>query len=163
MSKRGQSEGTIYRRKTDGRWVAAISIGHGVGGRGRKYFYAKTRAEANKQLKDAQRAQDEGRPQPQGRETTEHFLREWLEFIKSSVRRRTYIRYEQAPQGPRLSGHRCGPIEPAGPGMIFNVSMLTVLNQDRRRKRYEICTTYCTAPSGKRPSGARPPATLLIW
>lgn len=95
MSKRGQSEGTIYRRKTDGRWVAAISIGHGVGGRGRKYFYAKTRAEANKQLKDAQRAQDEGRPQPQGRETTEHFLREWLESIKSSVRRRTYIRYEQ--------------------------------------------------------------------
>ena len=66
MSKRGQSEGTIYRRKTDGRWVAAISIGHGVGGRGRKYFYAKTRAEANKQLKDAQRAQDEGRPQHRG-------------------------------------------------------------------------------------------------
>lgn len=54
MSRRGNSEGTIHRRKSDGRWVATVSLGYQGGKRQRRSFYGKTRGEVAKKLHDAQ-------------------------------------------------------------------------------------------------------------
>jgi integrase len=68
--------GTRYRRKSDGRWVAAISIGP----RGRRTTltrYAKTRREADLLLDELRRL---ARPAPlSGRMTVGRFLRSWLD------------------------------------------------------------------------------------
>ena len=45
MAKRGNNEGSIYKR-ADGRWAASLNLGWQNGRRKRKTFYAKTRREA---------------------------------------------------------------------------------------------------------------------
>jgi len=45
MAKRGPNEGSVYRRRSDGRWVAAISLGWRDGRRVRKLVYGRTRRE----------------------------------------------------------------------------------------------------------------------
>src|SRR5579885_1998909 len=56
MAKRGNGEGTIYKRK-DGRWETAVTL---EGGK-RKRIYGKTRSEVSQKLGEALRAQKEGR------------------------------------------------------------------------------------------------------
>jgi len=43
--RRGANEGSIFRRKTDGRWVAVKSLGYDGGKRVRKAYYGHTREE----------------------------------------------------------------------------------------------------------------------
>ncbi len=50
MARRGRSEGSIHQQ-TDGRWVAAVSVGYRNGRRQRKRVYGKTRGAVAKQLK----------------------------------------------------------------------------------------------------------------
>src|SRR3954451_22657330 len=59
MSRRGQNEGSIYRRK-DGRWVGSLNVGVTDGKRRRKDFYGKTRREVQEQLTAALRCQQLG-------------------------------------------------------------------------------------------------------
>lgn len=40
--KRGQNEGGLYQRESDGRWVGAIDLGYVNGKRKRKTVYGKT-------------------------------------------------------------------------------------------------------------------------
>lgn len=90
MAKRGNSEGSLYRR-LDGRWTAAYV---GTDGK-RRYMYGKTRQEAAKKLREALHAKDRGLPTTQGRGTVGAFLQEWLEIsAKPKLRPLTYIRYE---------------------------------------------------------------------
>jgi len=49
MSRRGNSEGSIYQRN-DGRWVSVIDLGYQDGKRHRKSIYGKTRKEVQKKL-----------------------------------------------------------------------------------------------------------------
>ncbi len=90
MARRGHGEGSIYLRK-DGRWTASIT----TEGRKRKYIYGKTRREVQEQLKIALREQQQGTLLTTPQQSIEQFLRQWLESHRSSVRIRTYERYEQ--------------------------------------------------------------------
>ena len=54
MSRRGNNEGTIYRRK-DGLWVSTIHIGYVDGKRQRKSIYGETRDEVQEELTRATR------------------------------------------------------------------------------------------------------------
>jgi hypothetical protein len=58
---RGKGEGSIYRRSSDGRWVAQIEAGRAPSGR-RRYARAvrRTRKDAQKALKDLIRSADAG-------------------------------------------------------------------------------------------------------
>ena len=56
MAKRGNNEGSIYKRE-DGRWAATINLGWQDGKRRRKTFYAKTRREVQEH-DDCERQQD---------------------------------------------------------------------------------------------------------
>ena len=52
MSKRGQNEGSIYKRP-DGRWTSVINLGYQGGKLKRQYFYGKTHEEVAGKLTEA--------------------------------------------------------------------------------------------------------------
>ena len=116
MAKRGQNEGSIYKRR-DGRWTAAVSLGYKDGKRWRKTFYGKTRREVQEKLSKALRAQQQGLPVAPERQTVGQFLERWLsDSVKPSVRPLTYDRYEQLVRlhiSPALG--RIDPLYRAGP------------------------------------------------
>ncbi len=91
MSRRGNGEGSIYRRAADGRWVAAITWPTGR----RQKWYAKTRTEAAAKLAEAVRAQGVNRSGAGFRLRTDEFLAQWLEAAKPNLGPRTWVRYEQ--------------------------------------------------------------------
>ncbi|MBI4235858.1 MAG: site-specific integrase [Chloroflexi bacterium] len=91
MSKRGNSEGSIYQRK-DGRWVASVSLPNGR----RKTFYARTRADVARRLQEAQRALQDGLPVTQGRTPLASYLERWLEdSARQTLRPRTFTDYQR--------------------------------------------------------------------
>lgn len=95
MAKRGQNEGSIYKRK-DGRWTAVINMGYQGGKLKRKSYYGKTRAEVADKLAASINDFKNGLPVVSERQTLGHFLDRWLEdSVKPSVRPNTYYSYEQ--------------------------------------------------------------------
>lgn len=76
--KRGPGEGSIYKRKKDGLWVASINLGYQGGKRKRKTFYANTRGEVQRKLNKALNDQETGLPVDVGRQTVSQFLNHWL-------------------------------------------------------------------------------------
>ncbi len=90
MPKRGNGEGSIYRRKRDGRWVASVSIA----GK-RKVRYGDSRREVREWLTAALRSQQQGLLMAGPAQTVEHYLNRWLEeSVRTSVRPRTYESYD---------------------------------------------------------------------
>jgi integrase len=95
MGKRGQNEGSIYKRP-DGRWTSVINLGYQNGRLKRQYFYAETREEVADKLTDALQKRRQGLPVAFERQTVAQFLDRWLEdCVKPSVRPNTYYSYEQ--------------------------------------------------------------------
>ncbi len=95
MAKRGQGEGSIFKR-TDGRWVGSINLGTVNGQRARKDFYGKTRREVQEKLTSALRDHQLGLPVMRGKDTVAQYLSGWLEdVVKRGVRPETHKSYEQ--------------------------------------------------------------------
>jgi integrase len=95
MSKRGQNEGSIYKRP-DGRWTSVINLGYQGGKLKRHYYYGKTREEVSDKLIEALEKRRLGLPVAFERQTVGEFLDRWLdESVKPSVRPNTYYSYEQ--------------------------------------------------------------------
>jgi integrase len=83
--RRGNKEGTIYKRK-DGRWCAQVS----VNGR-RLTKYGKTQGEVREWLKETINQLDSGIAITP--ETLSEFLPAWLEAVKPSIRPNSYKTY----------------------------------------------------------------------
>lgn len=95
MSKRGQNEGSIYKRK-DGRWAGAVSLGYAEGKLKRKAVYGATRKEVKDRITGILRDQQRGIPVIGERQTLGEFLERWLsDVVRPSVRPRTHTSYEQ--------------------------------------------------------------------
>jgi integrase len=95
MSRRGNNEGSIYRR-ADGRWAATVQLGWEEGKRRRKTFYGKTRRDVQEQLTIALRDLQRGLPISTERQTLGQFLAYWLvESVRPTVRPRTFQSYEE--------------------------------------------------------------------
>jgi integrase len=95
MPKRGQNEGSIYKRK-DGRWAAAVSLGYQNGKLKRKTLYGKTRKEVQDKLTVTLRNVQQGIPVADERQTVRQFLDRWLvDFVKPSVRPKTFSSYSE--------------------------------------------------------------------
>lgn len=93
MARRGNGEGSIYQRKSTGRWEASITLEDGT----RKTFYGKTRTEVKDKLKKAMADQQQGLLVKSDRQTVGQFLTDWLENThRRRVRPRTYERYREA-------------------------------------------------------------------
>ncbi|HEX3748065.1 MAG TPA: site-specific integrase [Bryobacteraceae bacterium] len=94
MSRRGNSEGSIYQRE-DGRWCATVHDGYRDGKRHRKYIYRDTRTEVQNELKRVLRAQQLGLPMESDRLTVGDWLKQWLEMQKPpATKPKTYTAYE---------------------------------------------------------------------
>lgn len=95
MKRRGNREGSIYKRK-DGRWCGALFLGYDFQGKPiRKYFYGKTRQEVVEKLTKALRDQQLGLLAPRESITFGNWLWSFLEnFKKPEVRVTTYELYK---------------------------------------------------------------------
>lgn len=92
LSRRGNNEGTIAKRQSDGRWTAAITLLDSK----RRFFYGKTRQEAAQKLQTAQRALQDGLPVTLGRTPLASFLEQWLqESARQTLRPRTFADYQR--------------------------------------------------------------------
>ena len=83
MARRASnSEGSLYKRSSDGLWVGAISLGYDRNGRlRRKTVSAKTRSEAMRKLRALQRNADDGLPPPDDRLTVTQLFDRWLRDV----------------------------------------------------------------------------------
>ncbi len=88
--KRANGEGSIHKRK-DGRWAASIST---VGGK-RKHFLSKDRDVVARKLRAALKSRDDGLPFITERQTVSQYMSNWLKTVRSSLKERTWDRYEQ--------------------------------------------------------------------
>ncbi len=115
MGKRGNGEGSIYRRKY-GRWVGQYTAQTGTGQR-RSYVYGKTRAEVAAKLAKAIADRDAGLTCDAGNLTVAGYLTAWLnDSVRGSVRPSTYQRYEQLCRGhivPALGSVKLQALSPA--------------------------------------------------
>ena len=88
MAKRGQNEGSIHQR-SDGRWVAVVSLGWKDGKRDRKYLYGATRREVAEKLKQTLHDQQQNLPIPSDRLTVAQFIDRWLADVVKPTRQAT--------------------------------------------------------------------------
>jgi integrase len=95
-ARRGRTEGSIYFREDDGRWIGSISLGYnGEGKRKRHAVYGATKQEAQDKLRRLQSRALTGRLTDACRVTVGEYLDRWLEnTAKNKVRPTTYARYE---------------------------------------------------------------------
>jgi integrase len=94
MGKRSAGEGSIYRRKSDGKWVGAIHLGYADGKRRRKIVYGRTQGEVRDKLQQL-RADHAAAPVPVGPpESLDAFLNRWLLAIEYNVAPTTLSSYE---------------------------------------------------------------------
>lgn len=82
--KRGNGEGTVYRRGSDGRWLGVLIVGWSPSGRPvRKTVSAKTRAEAMRKFRELQRRVEDGLPAPDTSITVAQLFERWREDVLS--------------------------------------------------------------------------------
>ena len=120
MATRARNEGSIYRQQTDGRWVAAISVGYRNGRRRRKKCFGATRGAVAAQLTHALHDHQHGLPVAPDRQTVGTLLTRWLEdSVKPSVRPTTYRSYQQLVDlhlTPGLGRYPLAKLTPPPPG-----------------------------------------------
>ncbi len=92
MAKRGNGAGSIYRRKSDGKWVGSITLDNNK----RKVFYGKTQKEVQDKLNEALYEQQRGTLPTTPDITVQVYLESWLEDThKHTVRLSTYLNYSK--------------------------------------------------------------------
>jgi len=90
--KRGNNEGSIYRRK-NGTWAAQYTVWTAEG-RKRRSVSGKTRAEVSRKLTEAMADRDGGLLHDAGRITVGEYLDRWLaDSVKGTVKETTYANY----------------------------------------------------------------------
>lgn len=92
MAKRGNGEGSICQRKSDGKWMGMVTLRDGK----RKYFYGKTRQEVARKVAESVRDREKGVPQRTDERMTVHaFFNQWLDGKKSEIVPTTWTRYRE--------------------------------------------------------------------
>lgn len=80
--RRGNGEGSVYQRASDGRWLGAVLLGYDADGRPRRRTVsARTRSEAVARLRALQRQVDDGLPLPDAQLTVAQLLSRWHDDV----------------------------------------------------------------------------------
>jgi len=88
MGKRVNGEGSVYRRKSDGRWVGSLSLPDGT----RKVFYGKKQSEVIAKLDEAANDLRRGMLAVGSNTIVQEYLENWLEKVhKPIIRLSTYL------------------------------------------------------------------------
>ncbi|MCH2212849.1 MAG: site-specific integrase [Fuerstiella sp.] len=99
MAKRAKNEGTIFCRKSDGRWVGRIQIGVDAvtGNKKRKVVYGKTEQEVVGKLAALRMQSGKAIDFERQKDSLAAFLSWWLEYeVKPNRAGKTYLEYELA-------------------------------------------------------------------
>jgi integrase len=92
--RRGNNEGSIYRRK-DGYWVGQYGV-ETAAGRKTRYIYGKTRAAVAEKLTCTLADRNAGLTYDAKKLTVGEYVERWIEdSVRDTARQRTYERYEQ--------------------------------------------------------------------
>lgn len=112
-TRRAPGEGSVYERKSDGRWCATWTVTLPNGMTKKRVAYGDSKREA---IESRAAAMKEAETQAENatKETVGLFMRRWLESIASTVRPTSYETYEQAirlyiaPEKDRTQGRGIG-------------------------------------------------------
>lgn len=114
--RRAKGEGTV-RQRADGGWEAREPPEVVPPGQKPRSFYARTKTEAIRKLRDAIRDREDGLDFDARKQTLEEFLQRWLrDSVKGSVKQRTYDGYEYVVRVhivPELGHVKLGSLTPA--------------------------------------------------
>ena len=92
MAKRANGEGSVYQRKSDGKWVGSLSLPDGK----RKIFYGKKQAEVIKKLQAALHEFQQGMLVLAPQEPLKTYLERWLEDVhRPAIRVSSYVKYRK--------------------------------------------------------------------
>ncbi len=91
--RRTKGEGTIYRRKSDGRWVGMYTV-NTLDGVKRRAVYGKSRKEVRAKLTEAIADRDKGLVFDSGNLSVAEYLNRWLDAVQNTVGERTWKRHE---------------------------------------------------------------------
>jgi integrase len=94
VKRRAHNTGSIYRRRTDGRWAAQLNLGVVGGKRTRRTYSGATQQEVVAKLSVAEHALRRSAALPLERQTLAAFVEKWLEAVHSSLREPTFRRYQ---------------------------------------------------------------------
>jgi integrase len=116
--RRGNGEASVYQRKSDGRWLAAVTLGYDATGRQiRKSVTTKTRGEVVQKLKQLQRLLDDGLPTPDNSVTVRNLLDRWhQDVLRHQVARSAAENYKSIADrhiAPALGRKRLTQLTPA--------------------------------------------------
>jgi integrase len=97
--RRGANEGSIYKRKSDGKWVGAVTVGwmiepDGTRRRERRVFYGSTRSEVARALTKALREHQTGTLPTAGSLTVRDYVERWIKTKRMKLRPSTHRTYE---------------------------------------------------------------------
>ena len=114
---RANGEGTIGKRKSDGRWFATVPIGRDADGRVRRRTeYARTKAEAAEKLARMRSSVIDGTMVQPTRQRLAQYLDRWLrDSSRPSTSKNTYRLYESLIRihiNPRIGGVRLSNVGP---------------------------------------------------
>ncbi|HEU5421910.1 MAG TPA: tyrosine-type recombinase/integrase [Nitrolancea sp.] len=113
QKKRGQNEGSIFRRK-NGKWAGAVTI-PGSGGK-RKWFSGDTQRAVREQVTAARVALDRGESLTMGKLTVGQFLERWLRDVvqpnKAPKTHRTYAGLVRRNIAPGIGGIQLDRLRP---------------------------------------------------
>lgn len=109
--RRGQGEGSIYKRAPDGRWVGSVNLGYEGGTRRRRVVYGDSQAEVVAKLEGVRQDRCEGRltAKADNRQTVGAFLRGWLDDYTAELADSTQESYRWLLERhviPELGDHR---------------------------------------------------------
>jgi hypothetical protein len=125
MGERSAGEGSLYRRKSDGKWVGAIHLGYADGRRRRKVVYDRTQGEVRDKLQQLRAEHAERRARREHSDQSRH-TRTGARAGRGSAHsaRGAFLTIPTADGTPRLwgitestthdSSRRPGQVEPAG-------------------------------------------------
>ncbi len=86
----GNTEGSLYKRESDGKWCAALKLPDGT----RRVFYGRTRHDAAERLHEAKENVKKALPVAASRETLARFLERWLrDVVTPKARASTLVHY----------------------------------------------------------------------
>jgi integrase len=146
--RRANGEGSVYQRKSDGRWIAALILDDGK----RVVRSAKTRAAAREKLAALTRSRDENLPIV-GDRSTGVFLQQWLDIAQTAVRPGTFERYEEYIRlhaMPALGRVKLGRLMPEHFQRLYQAKLKAGLSPPRST----TCTPWCTRRCSRRSAGA---------
>lgn len=127
-SKRGNGEGTIFKRERDGRWVGQLTLANGR----RKTLTAPTMKEARARLDSARRDRDAGLGAMDERLTVARYLDQWLETSARPTLRpqtlRSYQMHVRVHIGPAIGQVRLARLSPANVQRMMNDMLATGLS-----------------------------------